>query len=157
MLDCCRHFFTVDEVKQYIDMLALHKLNVFHWHLTDDQEVKQYIDMLALHKLNVFHWHLTDDQGWRIRVRKYPLLTRTGSVRKETKTGHYGDAAAGYDGTPYGEGCWYSPEDIREVVRYASDRHITVIPEIEMPGHALAALAAYPWLGCTDVRAVPMR
>lgn len=124
MLDCCRHFFTVDEVKQYIDMLALHKLNVFHW-------------------------HLTDDQGWRIRVRKYPLLTRTGSVRKETKTGHYGDAAAGYDGTPYGEGCWYSPEDIREVVRYASDRHITVIPEIEMPGHALAALAAYPWLGCT--------
>ena len=124
MLDCCRHFFTVDEVKRYIDILAVHKLNTLHW-------------------------HLTDDQGWRIEIEKYPLLTQTGAVRKETKAGHYNDASAGYDGTPYGEGCYYTHKDIREVLEYASARQITVIPEIEMPGHAVAALASYPWLGCT--------
>lgn len=120
MLDCCRHFFSVDEVKKFIDMLALHKINTFHW-------------------------HLTDDQGWRIEIKKYPLLTEIGSVRKETLVGHYGSDK--YDGTPYGG--YYTQKDIKEIVKYASDRYISVIPEIEMPGHAVAALASYPWLGCT--------
>ena len=122
--DPCRHFFTVDELKTFIDMLALHKLNTLHW-------------------------HLTDDQGWRLEIEKYPLLTEVGAVRKETKIGLYSDKEAGYDGTPYGEGCYYSRDDVREVLEYASDRQITVIPEIEMPGHAVAALSSYPWLGCT--------
>lgn len=124
MLDCCRHFFTVDEVKKFIDILALHKLNTLHW-------------------------HLTDDQGWRIEIEKYPLLTQVGAVRKETKVGHYNDAGAGYDGIPYGEGCYYTRKNIEDVLAYASARQITVVPEIEMPGHAVAALAGYPWLGCT--------
>lgn len=122
--DPCRHFFTVDELKKFIDIMALHKLNTLHW-------------------------HLTDDQGWRLEIKEYPLLTEVGAVRKETKVGHYNDVAAGYDGIPYGEGCWYSRQDVREIVEYAADRQITVIPEIEMPGHAVAALAGYPWLGCT--------
>ena len=120
MLDCCRHFFSVDDVKTYIDIMALHKLNVFHW-------------------------HLTDDQGWRIEIKKYPELTRKGSVRKETVVGHAASSDT-YDGIPYGG--YYTQKDIREVVRYAAERQITVIPEIEMPGHAMAALAAYPQFGC---------
>lgn len=119
-LDCCRHFFTVDEVKRYIDILALHKLNTFHW-------------------------HLTDDQGWRIQILGYPKLTDVGSVRKETLVGLYGESDE-YDGQPYGG--FYTQDEIREVVRYAGDRQITVIPEIEMPGHAVAALTSYPELGC---------
>ena len=122
--DPCRHFFTVDELKTFIDIMALHKLNTLHW-------------------------HLTDDQGWRIEIKEYPLLTEVGAVRKETKVGHYNDAAAGYDGTPYGEGDFYTARDVKEIIAYASDRQITVIPEIEMPGHAVAALTSYPWLGCT--------
>lgn len=121
--DPCRHFFTVDEVKTFIDIMALHKLNTLHW-------------------------HLTDDQGWRLEIKKYPLLTEVGAVRKETKVGHYNDAAAGYDGTPYGEGCYYSQKDVKDIVEYAAARQVTVIPEIEMPGHAVAALTSYPWLGC---------
>ncbi len=122
--DPCRHFFTVDELKTFIDIMALHKLNTLHW-------------------------HLTDDQGWRIEIKKYPRLTEVGAVRKETKAGHYSDTAAGYDGIPYGEGCYYTAKDVREVLDYAAERQITVIPEIEMPGHAVAALTSYPWLGCT--------
>ena len=122
--DPCRHFFTVDELKTFIDMMALHKLNTLHW-------------------------HLTDDQGWRIEIEKYPLLTEVGAVRKETKVGLVDDIAAGYDGKPYGEGCYYTKKDVKEVLEYASARQITVIPEIEMPGHAVAALTSYPWLGCT--------
>ena len=121
MLDCCRHFFTVDEVKAFIDILALHKLNVFHW-------------------------HLTDDQGWRAEIRKYPRLTEVGSVRRETVIGN-AKWPKGYDGIPHGG--FYTQDQMREVVAYAAERQITVVPEIEMPGHALAALASYPALGCT--------
>ena len=124
MLDVCRHFFPVNDVKRFIDLLSLHKLNHFHW-------------------------HLTDDQGWRIEIRRYPLLTEIGSRRSETLVGRYdkNNPEPHYDGTPYGG--FYTQEEIREVVRYAAERGIEVIPEIEMPGHGLAALTAYPWLGCT--------
>lgn len=121
MLDCCRHFFSPDEVKEFIDILALHKLNTFHW-------------------------HLTDDQGWRIEIKKYPLLTEVGSVRKETISGHLSDKDRKYDGKPYGG--YYTQKQIKDIVAYAAARQITIIPEIEMPGHAQAALASYPWLGC---------
>lgn len=118
-LDCCRHFFTV-------------------------KEVEEFIDMIALHKINVFHWHLTDDQGWRAEIKSWPKLTEVGSQRSETLVGHYGSDQ--YDGIPYGG--FYTQDQMREVVDYAAKHHITVIPEIEMPGHASAALAAYPELGC---------
>lgn len=112
------------------------------------EDVKRFIDILALHKLNTFHWHLTDDQGWRIEIRKYPRLTEIGSKRSETLVGRYDKNRKGvYDGKPYGG--FYTQDDIREIVRYAAERHIEVIPEIEMPGHGLAALTSYPWLGCT--------
>ncbi len=106
--------------------------------------VKKYIDYLALHKLNYFHWHLTDDQGWRIEIKKYPKLTQDGSCRNGTIIGRYPGSAN--DNIRY---CgFYTQEEIKEVVQYAMDRHITVIPEIEMPGHASAAIAAYPHLSC---------
>lgn len=120
-LDVCRHFFT-------------------------KEEVKKYLDYLALHKLNTFHWHLTEDQGWRIEIKKYPLLTSVGSKRSGTIIGPYSTTAPS-DNIPH-EG-FYTQKDIREVVAYASARHITVVPEIEMPGHALAALSAYPEYSCT--------
>lgn len=106
--------------------------------------VKKFIDALALHNMNVFHWHLTEDQGWRIQIDKYPKLTTVGSVRKETMIGKGWDA---FDGTPCGG--FYTKDEIREVVKYAADRNITVIPEIDLPGHMMAALASYPELGCT--------
>lgn len=118
MLDVCRHFMPIEFVKKYIDLIALHKQNQFHW-------------------------HLTDDQGWRIEIKKYPELKTISSKRKETMKGHYGDHK--YDGKPY-EG-FYTQDEIKEVIKYAEDRFVNVIPEIEMPGHALAALAAYPQLG----------
>jgi hexosaminidase len=105
--------------------------------------IKKYIDLLALHKMNTFHWHLTEDQGWRIEIKKYPELTTIGSKRSETMKGHYTEAK--YDGKPYGG--FYTQEQIKDVLKYAEDRFVNVIPEIEMPGHALAALAAYPQLG----------
>ena len=105
--------------------------------------IKKFIDLLALHKYNIFHWHLTDDQGWRIEIKKYPLLTEVGAFRKSTPIPGAPDTA---DNTPYGG--YYTQEEIREVVVYAAGRFVTVVPEIEMPGHALAALAAYPELGC---------
>ena len=98
---------------------------------------------MVLHKLNRFHWHLTDDQGWRIEIRHYPGLTKEGSRRAETVLGRNTNI---YDGIP--SGGYYTQRQIRDVVAYAAERFITVIPEIEMPGHASAALAAYPWLGC---------
>ncbi|RAK03157.1 hexosaminidase [Larkinella arboricola] len=111
--------------------------------------IKKYIDLLALHKFNTFHWHLTDDQGWRIEIKKYPKLTQVGSQRQETLIGHYYESdPQQFDGKPYGG--FYTQEEVREVVRYAQSRYVTVIPEIEMPGHALAALAAYPEYGCSD-------
>jgi len=113
--------------------------------------VKKYIDLLALHKLNRFHWHLTDDQGWRIEIKKYPLLTAIGAWRRNSLVGAqrgYADTTQWvYDNVPHGG--FYTQDDVREVVAYAAARFITVVPEIEMPGHAQAAIAAYPWLGNT--------
>ena len=113
--------------------------------------IKEYIDIIALHKMNVFHWHLTDDQGWRIEIKKYPLLTEIGAWRDETVIGHpWRDRDKGpvkYDGIRYGG--FYTQNEIKEIVDYAADRYITVVPEIEMPGHAQAAIASYPELGCT--------
>lgn len=107
--------------------------------------IKKYIDYLSTYKFNTFHWHLTDDQGWRIEIKKYPLLTKIGSCRDQTLVGHYGTNK--YDSTKY---CgYYTQQQIREVVKYAASKNITVIPEIEMPGHAQAALTSYPYLGCT--------
>ncbi|MGL5958538.1 MAG: beta-N-acetylhexosaminidase [Phocaeicola sp.] len=106
-------------------------------------EVKTFIDMLAMHKLNYFHWHLTDDQGWRIEIKRYPRLTEVGSIRSETVVG-YGNNK--FDGVPYGG--YYTQADIREIVAYATSRNVEVIPEIDLPGHMNAALAAYPELGC---------
>ena len=117
-------------------------------HFFDMDMVKKYLDVMEIHKLNTLHWHLTDDQGWRIEIKKYPKLTEVGSIRKQTLIGHLFDNGE-YDGTPYGEGCWFSQEQIREIIDYAAARGITVIPEIDLPGHMLAALTAYPELGCT--------
>ncbi|HSU51465.1 MAG TPA: beta-N-acetylhexosaminidase [Segetibacter sp.] len=106
--------------------------------------VKKYIDYIALHKMNYFHWHLTEDQGWRIEIKKYPKLTEVGSCRNGTIIGH--NPGTGNDSIRY---CgYYTQDEIKDVVKYATDRHITVIPEIEMPGHAEAALTSYPFLGC---------
>jgi len=110
--------------------------------------IKKYLDLLALHKMNTFHWHLTEDQGWRIQIDAYPLLTQVGGFRDSTLIGNYGSGR--YDAIRYGG--YYTKEEIREVVSYARDRYITVIPEIELPGHASAALAAYPEFGCTDLK-----
>ena len=118
-LDVARHFFSLDEVKRYIDVMAIHKLNTLHW-------------------------HLTDDQGWRIEIKRYPELTAVGSIRKATVVRKEWGT---YDGTPYGG--FYTQDEIRDVVKYAADRGVTVIPEIDLPGHMLAALTAYPELGCT--------
>lgn len=106
--------------------------------------VKKYIDYLALHKMNYFHWHLTDDQGWRIEIKKYPRLTTVGGFRNGTLIGRY--PGTGNDNQTYGG--FYTQDEIKEIVQYAADRHITVIPEIEMPGHSSAAIAAYPYLSC---------
>ncbi|MGD2067551.1 MAG: beta-N-acetylhexosaminidase [Gemmatimonadota bacterium] len=109
--------------------------------------VKKYIDLLALHRMNVFHWHLTEDQGWRIQIDAYPRLTEVGSCRDETMVAKNFDPYVG-DGERY---CgFYTKDEVREVVAYAAERHVTVVPEIEMPGHSLAALAAYPELACTE-------
>ncbi|WP_456407964.1 beta-N-acetylhexosaminidase [Caldithrix abyssi] len=109
--------------------------------------IKKYIDLLALQKMNYFHWHLTEDQGWRIEIKKYPKLTQVGAFRKQTITTHASKKPYIYDGQPYGG--FYTQDEIREIVAYAQKRFVTIVPEIEMPGHSSAALAAYPELGCT--------
>lgn len=116
-------------------------------HFMPVEFVKKYIDLLVLHKMNTFHWHLTEDQGWRIEIKKYPKLTEIGAWRDSTLIGNYGSGR--YDNIRYGG--FYTQDEIRDVVQYATDRFITVIPEIELPGHASAALAAYPEFGCTDL------
>ena len=113
-------------------------------HFKGEKVVKQLLDDMAMLKMNVFHWHLTDDQGWRIEIKKYPELTRVGSKRKDSQLAWRSEKRSG---KPH-EG-FYTQEQIKEIVRYATERHITVVPEIEMPGHATAAIAAYPWLGTT--------
>jgi hexosaminidase len=123
-LDVCRHFFPVEFIKKYIDAMAIHKFNTFHW-------------------------HLTDDQGWRIEIKKYPLLTKVGSRRVETLVGYYYENyPQRFDDDAYGG--FYTQDEAREIVKYAKDRFITVIPEIEMPGHAMAAIASYPYLSCNQ-------
>ena len=116
-------------------------------HFMPKEFVKKYIDLLALHKLNRFHWHLTEDQGWRIEIKKYPRLTDIGSCRDQTLVGPYvaDPTKRIFDGKKH---CgYYTQDDVREIVAYAAERYITVVPEIEMPGHAQAAIAAYPQLG----------
>jgi len=117
-------------------------------HFIPREFVKKFIDLLVLHKMNSFHWHLTDDQGWRIEIKKYPKLTEIGAWRKETLVGRLKDNDAKdlkYDGRPHGG--FYTQDDIREIVEYARVRNVNVLPEIEIPGHAQAAVAAYPELG----------
>ncbi|MEX0170765.1 beta-N-acetylhexosaminidase [Streptomyces sp. LMG1-1-1.1] len=116
-------------------------------HFTPKDDVLRHLDLLAAHKLNVLHFHLTDDQGWRIEIKRHPRLTEAGSWRSRTKWGHR--ASPLWTETPYGG--FYTQDDIREIVAYAAERHITVIPEIDLPGHSQAAISAYPELGNTDV------
>lgn len=115
-------------------------------HMFPPEFIKRYIDLMARFKFNRFHWHLTEDQGWRIEIKKYPRLQEVAAWRDETIVGHAGKSNK-YDGQRYGG--YYTQEEIRDIVNYAAQRHITIIPEIEMPGHSRAALAAYPNLGCT--------
>ena len=121
-LDVARHFFSVDFIKKYINLMSMLKMNTFHW-------------------------HLTEDQGWRIEIKKYPKLQEIAAFRNETLIGHYNDQPQKFDGKKHGG--FYTQEEIKEIVKYASERQITIIPEIEMPGHSQAAIAAYPELGCT--------
>ncbi|MBN1351044.1 family 20 glycosylhydrolase [candidate division KSB1 bacterium] len=123
-LDVCRHFYP----KEF---------------------VKRYIDFLAMHKMNVFHWHLTEDQGWRIEIEKYPKLTEVGAWRADRPGKSWDECEPQKEGEPATYGGYFSKEDVREIVQYAKERYITVVPEIEMPGHALAAMASYPEYSCT--------
>ncbi len=116
-------------------------------HMFSADFIKKYIDMLALVKMNTFHWHLTEDQGWRIEIKKYPKLATHAAFRKETLIGHYRDQPHKFDGQRYGG--VYTQEEVKDIVKYATSRGITVIPEIELPGHSQAAVSAYPELGCT--------
>lgn len=122
MLDCARHFFPIDYLERFIELIALHKFNVFHW-------------------------HFTDDQGWRPEIRRYPRLTEVGAWREQTLLGHLRDKPHRFDGIPHGG--FYSQDQMRHLVAYAARRHVTIVPEIEMPGHSRAAIAAYPELGNT--------
>lgn len=115
-------------------------------HFMSKATVLEYIDHIALYKMNTFHWHLTDDQGWRIEIKRYPKLTEVGAWRKQTRLGHERNPH-GFDKQPHGG--FYTQKEIREVIEYARQRHVTIVPEIEMPGHAQAAIAAYPELGVT--------
>ena len=116
-------------------------------HMFPVEFVKKYIDLMAKHKFNRFHWHLTDDQGWRIEIKNYPQLQSTAAYRNGTLIGHAGENPERFDNKRYGG--YYTQEEVKEVIEYAAARYVTIIPEIEMPGHALAALSAYPQLGCT--------
>ncbi|VGO21908.1 Beta-hexosaminidase [Pontiella sulfatireligans] len=117
-------------------------------HFMPKEDVLKFIDTMSTLKFNTFHWHLTEDQGWRIEIKKYPKLTEVGAWRKETVAGHLRAKPRKYDGKRHGG--FYTQDDIREVVAYAAERHITIVPEIDMPGHMQAAIAAYPELGCTS-------
>lgn len=123
MLDCSRHFWP-------------------------SSFIKRFIDLMAMHRMNVFHWHLTDDQGWRLEIRKYPKLTEVGAWRSQTLIGHVSELPHQFDGRRYGG--FYTQAEAREIIAYAADRYINVMPEIEMPGHSRAAIAAYPELGCVN-------
>ncbi|NNK82545.1 MAG: family 20 glycosylhydrolase, partial [Flavobacteriaceae bacterium] len=116
-------------------------------HMYSVQFIKKYIAALAMLKLNTFHWHLTEDQGWRIEIKKYPKLQEIAAFRNETLLGHFSDQPHQFDGKRYGG--YYTQEEIKDIIAFAKERHVTVIPEIELPGHSQAAIAAYPELGCT--------
>ena len=116
-------------------------------HFFDISFIKKYIDYIAIHKMNIFHWHLTEDQGWRVEIDSYPKLTEVSAFRDETLIGHYRDEPRKFDGKKYGG--YYTKDEMKEIVEYARKRYITVVPEIEMPGHSRAVLAAYPELSCT--------
>ncbi|BCY09598.1 beta-N-acetylhexosaminidase [Actinoplanes sp. L3-i22] len=116
-------------------------------HFLPKHDVLRFIDLMALHKLNTLHWHLTDDQGWRVEIKKYPRLTEVGAWRRESQVGAVRESPA--DGRPHGG--FYTQDDVREIVAYAAERFVTIVPEIESPGHVQAALAAYPQLGVAGV------
>jgi hexosaminidase len=146
--------FTTNATEIKLDNLMMDDIPKFQWrgmhldvsrHFFSKEFIKKYIDYLAMYKMNTFHWHLTDDQGWRIEIKKYPKLTEVGSWRNGSMIGHYTDQT--FDDIRYGG--FYTQEEIKEIVAYAKERHITIVPEIEMPGHALAALASYPEFSCT--------
>ena len=122
-------------------------------HMYSVEFIKKYIDALAMLKMNTFHWHLTEDQGWRIEIKKYPKLQEIAAYRNETLVGHYSDQPHQFDGKRYGG--YYTQEEIKDIVAYAQERHVTIIPEIELPGHSQAAIAAYPYLGCTGNQIEP--
>jgi hexosaminidase len=147
-----------EETDGHIDLpcLQIEDEPVFQWrgmhldvsrHFYSVDFVKKMLDAMATLKLNTFHWHLTDDQGWRIEIKKYPALTEKGAWRKETMEGHYVEKNQVFDHMRYGG--YYTQEEIKDVVKYARERYITIVPEIEMPGHAVAALSAYPEYSCT--------
>ncbi|MDE6189354.1 MAG: beta-N-acetylhexosaminidase [Clostridia bacterium] len=128
MLDCARHFWSVEKIKSFLDVLA---------------------DL----KMNVFHWHLTDDQGWRAEIKKYPLLTQKATARRRTALSPKANEGAGdwgFDENEYGRGLFYTQNDMKDVVAYAKERHIEVVPEIDMPGHMVAAISCYPKLSCLE-------
>ncbi|MFE9096418.1 beta-N-acetylhexosaminidase [Streptomyces sp. NPDC007264] len=142
--------------KWAVPAVTIHDAPRFRWrgflldvarHFMPTEGVLRHLDLMAAHKLNVFHFHLTDDQGWRIEIKRYPRLTEIGSWRARTKIGHR--ASTLWEEKPHGG--FYTQDDIREIVAYAAERHITVVPEIDVPGHSQAAIAAYPELGNTDV------
>ena len=118
-------------------------------HFFPKEFIKTYIDMIAMHKMNTFHWHLTDDQGWRIEIKKYPRLTDIGAWRVDRENRDWGSRDSQKVGEKATYGGFYTQEEIKEIIRYAADRHITIVPEIEMPAHCIAALAAYPQFSCT--------
>ena len=156
-------FYGIQTFKQLLDSsdgskdgLLLLNMNIvdqprFKWrgmhldvgrHFFDITFIKKYINYIAMHKMNIFHWHLTEDQGWRVEIDAYPKLTKIGAYRDETLIGSYFDKPHKFDGIKYGG--FYTKKEIQEVIEYARKRYVTIVPEIEMPGHSLAALAAYP-------------
>ncbi|MEX2382695.1 MAG: beta-N-acetylhexosaminidase [Opitutales bacterium] len=160
-IQCLRQLFpaaimadTVQEVEWVLPQMEIGDTPKFRWrgqhldvcrHFFSVEEVCGFIDLLALHRLNICHLHLTDDQGWRIEIKKFPRLTEIGSIRESTLIGHESSRPRRYDKTPYGG--YYSQEDIGKIVAFAGRRHITLVPEIDMPGHMVAAITAYPELG----------
>lgn len=125
-------------------------------HFFSPKMVKEYIDLMAMYKMNVFHWHLTDSQGWRIEIKKYPKLTDVGAWRVDYTNLVWGSRPVAKEGEPATYGGYYTQEQIKDIIKYAAQRNITIVPEIEMPGHSAAAIAAYPFLSCTGAAQLPM-
>ena len=149
---------TEDGIK-YIPKAFVQDYPKFEWrglhldvsrHFFSVKEIKKYLDLMAIYKFNTFHWHLTDDQGWRIEIKAYPKLTKIGAFRDSTLMGHYTERPRQYDKKRYGG--FYTQEQVKEIVAYAKERYIDIVPEIEMPGHSRAALAAYPEFSCSEIR-----